>query len=115
MSLLAELNTLLEPTGLPVETGVFSDAAPDSYLVLTPLSDSFEMFADNKPHFETQEIRLSLFSKGSYIRHRNSIVRALLDGDYTITDRRYIGWDDTSGYHQYAIDIQKDYELKEDE
>ena len=40
MSLLSELNTIAESCGVPVETGVFSDAAPDTYLVLTPLSDS---------------------------------------------------------------------------
>ena len=32
----------------PVETGVFSDAAPDTYLVLTPLSDTFDLHADNR-------------------------------------------------------------------
>ena len=43
MSLLSELNTIAESCGVPVETGVFSDAAPDTYLVLTPLSDSFDL------------------------------------------------------------------------
>ena len=31
MSLLSELNTIAESCGVPVETGVFSDAAPDTY------------------------------------------------------------------------------------
>lgn len=31
MSLLSELNTIAESCGVPVETGIFSDAAPDTY------------------------------------------------------------------------------------
>ena len=49
MSLLSELNAIAESCGVPVETGVFSDAAPDTYLVLTPLSDTFDLHADNRP------------------------------------------------------------------
>ena len=37
MSLLSELNNIAESCGVPVETGIFSDVAPDTYLVLTPL------------------------------------------------------------------------------
>ena len=66
MSLLSELNTIAGGCGIPVETGVFSDAAPDTYLVLTPLSDGFDLHADNRPSIDTQEVRLSLFTKGSY-------------------------------------------------
>nr|WP_278532777.1 hypothetical protein [Dehalococcoides mccartyi] len=44
---------------------------------------------------------------------KNQIVRALLDADFTITDRRYIGHEDDTGYHHYAIDVAKNYELEE--
>lgn len=73
MSLLSELNTIAESCGVPVETGVFSDVAPDTYLVLTPLSDSFDLHADNRPSVDVQEVRLSLFCKENYTkgkRHR---------------------------------------------
>ena len=63
MNLLSELNTLLSDCGIPVETGIFSDKAPDAYLVITPLSDSFELHADNRPGMDVQEARLSLYSK----------------------------------------------------
>lgn len=115
MSMLEELNSLLEPLGVPIETGIFSATAPDVYLVITPLSDIFEGYADNQPHYETQEARLSLYSKGSYTKLKNRMVRSMLHGDFTITDRRYIGFDDTAGYHQYAIDVAKNYVLKEDD
>lgn len=113
MSLLSELNTLLTDCGIPVETGIFSDKAPDAYLVITPLSDSFEFHADNAPGCETQEARLSLFTKGSYTKLKNDLVRALLGADFYITDRRYIGFEAETGYHHYAIDVAQIYELEE--
>ena len=71
MSLLSDLQTIVESCGVSVETGVFSGKAPDTYLVITPLSDSFELHADNTPGCETQEARLSLFTKGSYTKLKN--------------------------------------------
>ena len=113
MSLLSELNTLLSDCGIPVETGIFSDKAPDTYLVITPLSDSFELHADNAPSCETQEARLSLYSKGSYTKAKNAIFRTLLSADFYITDRRYIGYEPDTGYHHYAIDVAKSYVWEE--
>lgn len=112
MNLLTELKTLLAPL-VPVETGVFSETPPDAFAVLTPLADSFELFADNRPGYDVQEVRISLFKKDNYIRLKNSIVRSLLDSGITITDRRYIGHESDTGYHHYAIDVAKYYELEE--
>ncbi len=112
MNILEELNTLLLPL-IPIETGVFSDIAPDLYLVLTPLVDVFELHSDNKPGYDVQEVRLSLFSKGNYIAIKNNIVRTLLGADFYITDRSYIGHEDDTGYHHYAIDVAKIYEMEE--
>ena len=112
MSLLQELNTLISPIA-PVETGVFSEFAPNKYVVITPLADTFALYTDDGPRHETQEARLSLFDKGSYTAIKNQIVRALLNADFTITDRRYIGHEDDTGYHHYAIDVVKIYELEE--
>lgn len=42
MSLLSELNTLVSPL-VPLETGVFSEPAPDKYAVITPMVDTFEL------------------------------------------------------------------------
>lgn len=112
MSLLQELNTLMSPI-IPVETGIFSEAAPDRYLVIMPLVDTFELYTDDKPRNEIQEARLSLYDKGNYLALKNQIVRTLLDADFIITDRRYLGHDDDTGYHHYAIDVAKNYELEE--
>lgn len=113
MSLLADLNAIASRLGIAVETGVFTDTPPNEYLVLTPLVDTFDLHADNAPGTDIQEVRLSLFTKGSYTKWKNAIVRALLAADITITDRRYVGHEDDSGYHNYAIDVANYYEMEE--
>ena len=113
MSILSELTTIVSAIPLPVETGVFSDKAPDEYVVLLPLSDIFELHADNLPGFDVQEVRISLFSKGNYQQRKKQIIAALLSDDFTITERRYIGHEDDTGYHHYAIDVAKNYGLEE--
>lgn len=112
MSLLEELNTLLSPI-VPVETGIFSESAPNRYVVIMPLADTFELYADDGPSHETQEARLSIFDKNSYTAVKNQIGRSLLNAGFTITDRRYVGHEDDTGYHHYAIDVAKHYELEE--
>ncbi len=112
MSLLAELNVLADELDIPVETGVFTGTAPDEYLVLTPLVDSFALHADNRPQYDVQEVRISLYAKGNYVERRDQIVRALLAAEITITDRRYIGHEDDTGYFHYAIDVAKPYEME---
>lgn len=112
MSMLEELNTLISSL-IPIETGVFSDTPPDEYMVITPLVDTFELHGDNEPGYEIQEARLSLFAKGNYIQLKKTIVCALLSADFTITDRRYIGHEDDTGFHHNAIDVAKLYKLEE--
>ena len=113
MSLLSEIKAAVTGCGLPVETGVFSGEPPEEYVVVTPLADTYELHADNLPGYETQEARLSLFSKGNYTAIKDTLVRALLGADFCITDRRYIGHEDDTGYHHYAIDVAKLYRLEE--
>ena len=113
MSILSELNALFETINIPVETGVFSGVPPDEYLVLTPLTDTFAVFGDNKPLADINEVRVSLFSKNNYLQRKNQLVRILLQADFVITDRLYIGHEDDTGYHHYAIDVAKYYELEE--
>ena len=109
MSLLSEVKAIIETCKIPVETGVFSDVPPATYAVLTPLSDSFDIHADNQPGVDVQEVRLSLFCKDNYLKTKNRLVKAMLNADITITNRRYIGHEDETGYHHYAIDVAKLY------
>ena len=80
-------------------------------MVITPMADTFELHADNSPGYDTQEARLSLFVKGSYTAIKDTLVRALLGADFCITDRRYIAHEDDTGFHHYAIDVAKLYQL----
>ena len=113
MSLLTELNSLLDGLYIPVETGVFSPSAPNEYVVITPLLDTYELHADNRPEYETQEARLSLFTKGNYTLRKRQMEGVLLAADITVTERRYLGHESDTGYHHYAIDVAKHYELEE--
>ena len=113
MSILADIQSALSDLDIPIETGVFSDEPPEEYVVVTPLADTYELHADNLPEYETQEARLSLFSRGNYLKRKKQLSKALLSADFTITDRRYIGHEDDTGYHHYAIDVAKTYETEE--
>lgn len=113
MSLLSDLTAIANTLDFPVETGVFSDTPPDLYLVLTPLSDIFDLHADNSPGVDVQEVRISLFCKGKYTTPKSALLRALIAADLTITGRQYIGHEDDTGYHHYAIDVANFYEMEE--
>ena len=113
MSMLEELNTLVTSAGLPVETGVFSTVAPDEYVVITPISEHFELYSDNAPCMNIEEARLSLFSKANYAAKKRLLVRLLLSAGFLVSERRYIGLEENTGYHHFAIDVAKEY-MEED-
>ncbi|MDF2645346.1 MAG: hypothetical protein K0Q73_1151 [Paenibacillus sp.] len=113
MSILEDLTTLLNGIPISVETGVFSETAPEVYTVLTPIADTFGYHADNRPKYDVQEARISLFSKTNYRQMKNRILNELIDLGFTVTDRRYLGHEDDTGYHHYAMDVAKHYGLEE--
>lgn len=113
MSILEELNIIFDGLSIPVETGVFSKKPPLTYIVLTPIADTFELFADNKPQFDIHEVRISLFSKNNYLETKRLVVSALINAGFTITLRKYISREDSTGYHHLAIDVAKEYSMEE--
>ena len=113
MSLLSELSAIAKKLKIPAQTSVYSGNAPDEYQVFAPLYDSFELHADNAPTTDVQEVRISLFTKSSYTRTVSRIVKALLSADITVTARKYVGHEDDTGYHHYAVDTAKNYEMEE--
>ena len=62
MNILADIKQTLTPLGIPLETGVFTDTAPDTYIVAVPMSDRFALNADDAPSYDVQEARVSLYS-----------------------------------------------------
>ena len=113
MSVLADIQSALSGLGIPIETGVFTEKAPAKYIVVVPLADSFDLHADNAPGCDVQEARISIYAQCSYTKEKNAIVKALLAADMTITDRRYIGYENDTGYHHYAVDVAQYYEMEE--
>ena len=113
MSMLQQLITIVENAGLPVETGVFSKPAPTEYVVITPISEHFTLFSDDAPGMNIEEARMSLFSKGNYGLKKRQLVRLLLTAEFLVTERRYIGLEEDTGYHHFAIDVAKEY-MEED-
>jgi len=113
VSILAELTALITSIPLPVETGVFSGIPPDEYCVITPMTDDYAFFADNRPVVDIYEVRISLFSKGNYMKRKRQIVDAVLAADFTITDRRYLAHEDDTGYFNVAVDVAKYYPMEE--
>ena len=111
-NILQELNGLLGGLGVPIETGIFKGKPPEEYIVVTPMSDVYGLFADDQPQFDTQEARISLFSKTNYIPRKNQIVKALLAAEFTITDRMFIGYDEDTEYYQYSVDVEHCYEVE---
>ena len=115
MNILEELKRVISPLNIPLETGVFSEPAPNEYIVLVPLTDSFPLNADNNPLFDAEEVRISVFSKGNYITLVKKIVKTILRNEFYVTDRRYNGFETDVGYHQYTIDIAKLYDIDMEE
>lgn len=104
--LLENLSHIAKQLGLAYAVSCYTDSpAPDTYLVFTPLTDSFEIFADNTPGVEIEEARISLFTKTNYLGLRNQLTRALIDAGLTVTARRYIGYEADTGFHHYSIDV----------
>src|SRR5690625_109002 len=112
MNVLAEVTQIAEQCGIPVETGIFSETAPDLYIVITPIVDMFELHADNIPKYDVQDVSVSMFSKKNYTSIKNSLVCTLYDADIIIRDRRYIGHEDDTGNHHLTIDVAKYYEFE---
>ena len=86
MSALSELNHILECCRIPVETGVFSKAPPETYAVLTPLIDVFDLYADNLPGVDISEVRISIFTKKNYLTFVSLLVSDLLTAGFTVTE-----------------------------
>ncbi|MCI1786582.1 MAG: hypothetical protein LKI58_00740 [Actinomyces sp.] len=104
--LLEQLTAIADQEGLPIAVGLYTDSpAPATYLVATPLSDMFDVYGDNQPGVEIEEVRLAVFTTGNYLPIRDRLTRALVDAGLTVTARRYVGFEADTGYHHYALDV----------
>jgi len=114
-SLLSDLKGLMDALGIPCETGVLTGKAPDTYAVLTPIQDYYSVAGDDVPLDEVQEVRVSLFTRGNYRAPKRSIEAACLAAGLCVTDRRYVGREDDTGFFHYALDFAGCYSLELEE
>lgn len=114
MSLLQKIQTALSPLGIPVETGVLSGEAPVQYLVVVPMTDTYEVHADNLPGMDVEEARIAFYSKTAYTELKRKAERLLLSAGLTVTGRHYIGYEPGTGYHHFNVDVSQYYEIKEE-
>lgn len=106
MSLLAKLTHICHNLDLPVATVLYTESpAPETYCVLTPLDEIFQLYRDNKPGVDVEEVRISLFTTNNYRQVAKRITMACIDAGLTVTARRYIGHEDDTGYHHWTIDL----------
>ena len=105
--LLEQAKTICLSLGLPFQTGLYTNAPhPDTFVVATPLADVFDVHADNQPRIEIESVRLSLFTKSNYLALRTRLTKALLGAGVTVVARRYVGFEEDTSYHHYALDIE---------
>ena len=113
MNILDDIQRILNPLNVPFETGIFTEPAPEQYLVIVPLIDKFELYADNLPLADVQEARISVYSQGNYQRLKKQVISAFLEAGYIISQRQYIGYETETGYFHYNIDVTTFYETEE--
>jgi hypothetical protein len=113
VTILEELNQILTKLEIPVETGCFDSRAPDEYAVLTPMSDDFQLFADNLPLQDIKNVRISIFTKNNYLNLKKRLEDALLQADFTITQRYFVEFESDTKYFHYSVDIVKPYSTEE--
>ena len=108
-SILSELTLIAQNLAIPVQTGGYQKKPPRTYLVITPMTELFPEHADDVPQYTQPEVRLSLYTKGSYTSLADRLVRKLLTNDFTVTGRQYIEFESDTDYHHYEIDAAKAY------
>lgn len=103
--LLQRLTSICKTLQLPCETGAYrASPAPDSFVVLTPIADVFDLHASNTPGVQIEHVRLSLFTTGNYLPLRDALTQAIGREEITVEARTYVGYEVETGYHHYAID-----------
>ena len=81
MSISQHIINTLKPLNIPVTLIENPVKAANKYVVLIPLSDNFEVFANNRPTIEVNEMELAIYVKGNYLDFVSQIVRLLLQAD----------------------------------
>lgn len=115
MMLLEKLISLFSQLDVPIETGIFSGQASEQYIVLIPVTSTYELYADNLPEQDIEEVRISIYSKTNYLSIKRILEKILLKNGLTITERRYNGYEKESKYHHFTIDVADHFNIEEEQ
>jgi hypothetical protein len=121
--IISETGAVIDTLGLfsvmgvhdPPEGGDIGGGNRDEFVVIIPLVDLLDDYSDDEPRSEIQEARLSLFCKKDFAALKDRLSKALRRAGFDITDRRYIGWERSTHYHHYVIDVAKTYDFDQNE
>ena len=109
-NILSDVVSICGSISLPCEVGVYhATPAPIAYAVLVPI-DVNTLCADDRPQQEVQSLRIMLYTKGSYTAKLKQLKNQIVDAGLCISDSRHIEYEPDSGYHSYAVDVEKNYE-----
>lgn len=113
-NILSDVKLVLDSLHIPNETAKFSKNTPGCFAVLIPLTNEFE-YSDNLPSDDIESLRISVFVKGNYIKHVDKIVKAIINADLTITNRKFIDYEEDTFYYHYVIDVENNYKFERKE
>lgn len=109
MSIYELIINTLEPLVIPVSINENTDKIAERYIVITPLYEGFDVFADNMPSIEVSEIELAVYSRGNYLKLVKDISALLINAGFTITNRRYLEYEKDTKLHHYIIDVAMEF------
>jgi len=112
-SLLEDIRAVAQSVGATCTTAYIAGKAPATYWLLTPVIDEYSAGGDNAPLDEVQTVRVTLCTKGNYYQLKRVMEEMFLSAGMTITERRFLEHDESTGYYTYAIELAKSYDIME--
>lgn len=112
MTLNERIITALVPLGISVDVTEHTPDGAERFCVIIPAADNFECCGDDRPLSGTETAELALYCKGNYLAFKDAVLKLLVDADITITNARYLEFEDDTNYHHYIFEVAvvRDYE-----
>ncbi|MBD5128442.1 MAG: hypothetical protein HDT43_00730 [Ruminococcaceae bacterium] len=106
MNLTERINVALALPGVPVSVmeNPTDSGKINKFIVIIPENDDIT-YADDKPLDFVEGAALQLYCKGNYLGFRDEVTNALIAADITISSRRYMEYEQDTGYHHYIIEV----------
>lgn len=111
MSIYEMIIKSLKPLDIHVSQNQNRGKAKETYVTMIPLYDTYKVFSDNKPRIEVTGVQLAVFTKGNYLKTVKKISKALIEDDFTITNKKYIEFEEDTKLHHYVIDVEMEFSV----